>query len=83
MASIGNGSFAPQRRKENLAVSDLADQGLLLNGAVTTETISAFALTRHLSPRILLLMYQQAGLIDPNIAAEEKDHYPDIYRSRA
>lgn len=80
---IEDGSFAPQRRKENRIVSDLADQGLLLNGEVSTETISAFALTRNLNPRILLIMYQQAGLIPKTEDTLENPKFPDIFRSRS
>lgn len=83
MTNIGDGSFAPQRRIENKIVSDLADKGLLLNGEVTTDTVLAFALTRNLSPRILLIMYQQAGLIEDDLPSLESEHFPDIYRSRS
>lgn len=83
MNNIGDGSFAPQRRIENKIVSDLADKGLLLNGEVTTDTVLAFALTRNLSPRILLIMYQQAGLIADDLSTLESEHFPDIFRSRS
>ncbi|MFH2019456.1 MAG: hypothetical protein ABII80_02485 [bacterium] len=81
---IGEGSFAPQRRAENKIVSDLADQGLLLNGAVTPEILCAFALTRQLSPIVLFAMYKQAGLLeDLDLASIEHDKYPHIYRSQS
>jgi hypothetical protein len=83
MTNIGDDSFTPQRRKKNKIVSDLADKGLLLNDEVTTDTVLAFAPTRNLSPRILLIMYQQAGLIEEDLPTLESEHFPDIYRSRS
>ena len=83
MKDIGDGSFAPQRRKENKTVSDLADKGLLLTGEVAIETILAFALTRNLSPQLLFIMYQKAGLLAEDINTVESDHYPDIFRPRS
>ena len=80
MVFIGNGSFAPQRRIENAAVSNLAEQGLLLGGNITIEAINAFALTRNLNPLVVTLMYQQAGLLDANIPIYENDHFPNIFK---
>lgn len=82
MVKIGIGSFAPQRRKENAIVSELADQGLLLNGHVTVETISAFALTRSLNPALLILMYKQAGLLPLDTPSTEHEHFASVYRSQ-
>ncbi|MEI8232776.1 MAG: hypothetical protein WCG44_03465 [bacterium] len=74
--------FVSKRRAENSIVSDLADQNLLLTGDITITTILAFALTRNLSPKLLLIMYRQAGLIERDLSDTENDRYPDIFRSQ-
>jgi len=76
-------NFVSKRRAENIIVSDLADQNLLLTGDITVATILAFALTRNLSPNILLIMYKQAGLIERDLNNRENDRYPDIFRSQS
>jgi len=82
-----NGSFTPQRRKENSLASALADAGEFLGQYGTTrESFLAFCLTRKLNPTLFLLLAKDAGILDEDISFDDlldESHFPRILGSQS